>query len=501
MKHVLIFSILTSLVFKMYAQQNLNAHFMASEQNRQMTEILANPSLLHYSADSSYADVCIFRKKEHFKGLYNITKGNKQDSYHFNAESIIKKDKSIVWGKASYQNGKNENLRWNTTSDTERLYPYIVADTMGGNLHFEHYLFSGAYSRHIGRFSFGIRSDYRAGMEYRKLDPRPKNDISDLKLSIGTSLALGTYRVGIHFAINKYQQQQHIKVFRPGSGIKIYYLRGMGISDRRFSSVIKDNASAANYFDENTQKYAFQFISDKNNGFFGTFGYKTGEMELTNSIADIIHCLDKEKINSEVGYQWKSKQKKISCKIYASQQENKGTEYNYDLNGIVLSKQQKYTRKLKKAGLAGIVSRKKTNKSLEFGTNINLFSDEEQYYIAHNLPYAIQKYKILNVSLFYGFNKQFAKAEIGAKCRTAFFYCADKEINTSNLAAKTCNETLVVPNFNYISSDKILLHLSLRYARRFNDKMGMYLQTSFSRYYVLKDKAINIILPALGLVF
>ena len=60
----------------------------------------------------------------------------------FRATSLKMLDRGdAVEGGVSYQRGVKKNVLWNTTSDFELLYPYVMADTVGGNLQTEQYSF------------------------------------------------------------------------------------------------------------------------------------------------------------------------------------------------------------------------------------------------------------------------------------------------------------------------------------------------------------------------
>ena len=48
-----------------------------------------------------------------------------------------------TWGGASYLNGRNRSILWNSISDYQRLRPYVLADTLGGDTHIERYSFYG----------------------------------------------------------------------------------------------------------------------------------------------------------------------------------------------------------------------------------------------------------------------------------------------------------------------------------------------------------------------
>ena len=72
-----------------------------------------------------------------------LQSGNGEKSIGFQADSYIRKKNYCLWGNALYRNGRVKNLKWNETSDWELLYPYLLADSVGGDLSKEIYSFTG----------------------------------------------------------------------------------------------------------------------------------------------------------------------------------------------------------------------------------------------------------------------------------------------------------------------------------------------------------------------
>lgn len=111
-----------------------------------------------------------------------------------------------------------------------------MADTAGGDLNTESYTFCGGYSRIYKHFSWGLSGDYRAMIEYRKTDPRPRNIVSDLKLSGGAAWQVHTrYLIGAAVYGRIYRQRNSIKFFSDLGVSKVYQMLGLGMYSTRFS--------------------------------------------------------------------------------------------------------------------------------------------------------------------------------------------------------------------------------------------------------------------------
>ena len=127
---------------------------------------------------------------------------------------IVLKNRKL-WGQAYYRNGVKRNVVWNETSDYDWVYPYVLGDSVGGDLRCEEYYFAGGYAREYARVTWGGTLDYRAAVEFRNIDPRPKNVVGELNASLGISLRTKThYGIGISAFATKYKQSNEIKTVR-----------------------------------------------------------------------------------------------------------------------------------------------------------------------------------------------------------------------------------------------------------------------------------------------
>lgn len=163
--------------------------------------------------------------------------GDRTDAGKFEAASWIRLDgRSAVYANVEYANGNSRNILWNSSSDFLLLYPYVTADTVGGNLAMEKYMFSGGYSRRDGRFSYGLNGSYRALHEYRQTDPRPRNITSDLKVSASAGYSIGGYLIEASADYRIYRQISNVSFYNPGgANTSEIPMTGLGTYYERFS--------------------------------------------------------------------------------------------------------------------------------------------------------------------------------------------------------------------------------------------------------------------------
>lgn len=138
-------------------------------------------------------------------------------------------DRTTVWGNASYTQGKNKQVVWNENSDYDLIYPYVTADSVGGDMKFENYRFSGGYSKKINTYTLGITGSYEATLSYRDIDPRPKNTAAHFSLAMGANkLMFQKFRIGAYVDAEKYTQKHYLSFVSNQGYPMIYNMSGLG---------------------------------------------------------------------------------------------------------------------------------------------------------------------------------------------------------------------------------------------------------------------------------
>ncbi len=146
---------------------------------------------------------------------------------------------NTVWGGASYQTGRKRNIQFNSTSDYQLLYPYVMADTIGGDMENERYTFNGGYAVKLKRWTFGAVIDFRAEHEYRTRDPRPRGITTDLTLRLGANYALPKYKVGVGIGARTYKQTNDVDFYNPLGVIPEFHMTGLGSDYVRFAGAVR----------------------------------------------------------------------------------------------------------------------------------------------------------------------------------------------------------------------------------------------------------------------
>ena len=190
------------------------------------------PSVYFDRQRHSTCDVTL-RGRYDSDGIY-MQRGKTNWDIRFGSEAYVRRNISVLWGNASYTNGRTEDMVWNENSDIDKIYPYLTADTIGGDMKSERYAFGGGYAGRKGLWTWGGHLGYTAKIEYRDIDPRPKNITSDLEFAIGASY--GESRMAdIAIAIERYKQSNDIEFLNDKGASKIYHLTGLSQHYTRFA--------------------------------------------------------------------------------------------------------------------------------------------------------------------------------------------------------------------------------------------------------------------------
>lgn len=145
-------------------------------------------------------------------------------------------DATAVQGAVSYDNGVKRGVLWNTTSDWALLSPYVTADSVGGDLRREQYRFMGRIAHRKGDWFFEAGASYRALHEYRQVDPRPRNIVSDLTPFLSGGRVAGDYALSLTARYRRYHQSQQTSFMNPkGANTSLLHFNGLGSVFGRFT--------------------------------------------------------------------------------------------------------------------------------------------------------------------------------------------------------------------------------------------------------------------------
>lgn len=167
-------------------------------------------------------------------------KGDGIRDWEIGADAYILTPNGCVSGRAGYVNGMILSPIWNESGEYDRIYPYLIADSIGGKLHTEKYYFEGGYSHKGGNIAWGVEGSYTAVLSYRDVDPRPRNVSGDLTVKGGFSYRVWRdYYAGVSARYNRYRISTEISFVNETGETKLFHLTGLGTHYSRFDGTGK----------------------------------------------------------------------------------------------------------------------------------------------------------------------------------------------------------------------------------------------------------------------
>ena len=149
----------------------------------------------------------------------------------FDADAFLRlSESSAVSGAVGYRRAVKNNVRLNETADFELLQPYVLMDTLGGNLQNESYFFRGEWMRRSGNAVYSLGGSYKAVHEYRSFDPRPRNISSDFKAGASLGVVLPRWNLIGFASYRRYNQDQNVTfVSNKGANTTLFHATGLGL--------------------------------------------------------------------------------------------------------------------------------------------------------------------------------------------------------------------------------------------------------------------------------
>lgn len=327
-RFILVFSLIFQ-TFGVWAQDsipvNTRTRTYFSPTENFVSQLYDNPAINYYAHTFSISEIQIGWKQQNANKAILPQLGSEVSNFSFNAFSYMPlKANSKVWGSAYFKKGRKEKVEWNEASDYLMVYPYVVADSIGGEMDFEEYYFAGGYAQEHERLTWGIYGNYRALIEYRKIDPRPKNIVSDLRASIGISVKLNRqYLAGIALHAGKYKQTNDLKFFSELGSAVTYNLSGLGMDYVRFR-----RGATSIYYDGERYGASIEILPRNKTGLSGAFGYEKFSFEkIISDLNDLpLNELKQNEMKAELAYTSFQSVHQWGIRTKASYQKRKGIE-------------------------------------------------------------------------------------------------------------------------------------------------------------------------------
>ncbi|UTN04461.1 hypothetical protein L0669_00835 [Flavobacterium bizetiae] len=500
-RFILLFFIFSSGI--LHAQDSTSVLLRIREnqlpENNFSNAFYTNPANMHYARHYSLSQLSAgYNNSSQQTNIQQLGNGIRQ--FLVNAQSYYKIDaENTVWGNAHYKNGQRKNVQWNESSDFQIIYPYVTADSIGGNLSFEEYSFKGGYTKAFQKTTLGIVADYRALMEYRDTDPRPKNTVSDLNVAVGLSQNIGNhYAIGTSVNLQKYTQSNNLKFFSELGAPAVYHMTGLGM----YSNWLTGN-KLSSFYDGKGYGANVQFFPKDRNGFalsvgYNHFDYEKIMTEFQNLIASSI--LEK-RYEGEVSYLKKSEERSWGTKVEFYYSYRAGTENIFDnqttTSYVKISEYTKYTNQVTSVLFSGLYSIPNPEFSWSVAPGFNLKNTATKYIDPLRKVDVQQAISRIDFSV----SKLFSKSLINLSTSFEHSWALDAKMNLSDRTETNQIFEMLDYNFDYLSSAYTKVNLAWRWDYKYAANLNFFAKAGFDYYNYSNNKNNTYFQMSLGLTF
>jgi len=436
-----------------------------------------NPALMAQYPYHNYTELSFKHDLSKAEELYLIQDGNKAKHNQFSVQSFVKDKNRYYYGDARYSKGLQSNQNWMSASHYNLLQPYVVADTLGGDLHTEQYRFSGGYGCSWEKCTLGLHGRYTADTQFRQLDPRPLNTIYNLELSAGLAYSISSkYLLGFDVKYDSYKQNSDINDFTDDYEHTSLYMRGFGFTDAYFGNLV--SRDEVNY-DADGYGLALNLLPQKtNNGWFATTQwFKRKVVQESDRTHQTISENHINTFGLESGFQWTTDNVISVIKLQANTEIRAGWEFNYTAGGVLVNFIQQYDQRTHDVKLLWLNMKK--------GDVIDFFyqlgSAYTNFEAIHHSPYANQSYSTLQPEFKCGGSFRVKHLDIAITQQLKYRHALSSQLVTSELAFENANEQMVVPNHLFYTADNTHYHTTLRMDYHLSKKYTLFIKGDFQR--------------------
>ena len=289
--------------------------------------------------------------------------------------------KTLVWGAASYNQGRNKKVVWNENADYDKIYPYVAADSVGGDMKLENYVFSGGYARKFNSYTIGITGKYSAGLSYRDVDPRPKNTTANLSLALGVNkLVMQKFRIGAYLEAEKYTQKHYLSFFSTQGFPMVYTMSGMGNYNELLSGKIREA-----YYEGWSYGGGIQIFEEHHRNWYLNVGIRKTKLDKYLTAYTDLNAsnIDEQKLNFSLGKFFSSGKIYWGLMADGSTMERRGTENLFlndnSRNYIKVGAAEKYNHRINTGFLKGLLRAENNKNQHTLVPYFGLIQEKEKY--------------------------------------------------------------------------------------------------------------------------
>ncbi len=451
--------------------QRVYKHSAARQQF--LTTPYLNPALNFYRQSYSLSTLGATGKWNDESRAEKAELGEGWKGFDLSAESYMyMSEKARAWGNAYYRNGTRKNVQWNESADYELLYPYVIADTIGGDMKSETYFFKGGYAASHKRWTFGGEFSYRALQEYRDIDPRPNNKVADLQGKAGVSYRFHPlYAAALSVEARKYKQNGDLKYYDELGVSKTFHLIGLGNSYTRF-----DGTRTVVRYQGHSYGAGVSLLPVHIDGrWSGSFNYRHSFYEkiLPSSNDLTLNEIREDWMQGEITWTSKSNRRFLGFKASAEYNNRKGTENLYgdavnEIYPLISTAEQFGSKSLHGAASSCYELQQTENWRWSLHSVIGYIQQEETY----RTPAKRMEYKLWNASLAFTSTYKWKENMLYTRIYGIHYGKIDATLNLDGEVAHPYALTVLQQNLDMQSGSRTGYGVSLRWSKRIGKTLG-----------------------------
>jgi hypothetical protein len=434
-------------------------------------EVYSSPSLHPFYRMYNYS-LLGAHLEDSKKDLYLRQEGSGNTTLKINSESFLKNLKGIsLWGKAYYTNDKIKQVNFNETLDYHYVYPYVMADTVGGNLNAESYYFGGGLSKEIGRLRYAIQGSFKGIQSFRNRDPRPKNISSDIDFSLSVAKQLAKEKAfSLDLNLQKYNQNNGLDFVNELGFPLVYHDAGLGV----YNELLAGSRTQA-YYKGLRLGAQLNFVPTNLNGFSAQIGFDNFNLSKElSSINDKIAEVNDNNIHLLLAYHHQTQVNSFIVKLKGYFTKREGIEATFSNTGgaslYKVSNELRYNNE--KLGIQLHAAYGKTTKNLNwyFGFE-GIFSTDKESYL---LPDRFMDYQTASAGVFASLTKPLGKTLLTFDVKATQLTVLNSNFDWDNVNPRTGIYQMLNANYAYLTSDILTITSALRCDFPLNNKLGAF---------------------------
>ena len=266
------------------------------------------------------------------EGDYLPYEGQEFRDFSVRADGYKQGDRATFFARIGFTAGGNDNVGWSALRNPGLYWPYIVADSTGGDFRYEKYDLMCGYSFRLGRFDLGMSGEYTGDFAFRQNDPRIEDISTWLTFKAGAAYAFRRHVIALNAEFMHHRQHADVKHFRTGQFAGFFIEYGFGMFDYIFSPIFNSMEQRQHI---NAYGVNLTFNSDPSralrlNLLLG-YGRETMKTEENNYKVNLYRA-PANTFDADLGLLWNDRRWGAEFLVKAAYEDKKGTENIVDRN-------------------------------------------------------------------------------------------------------------------------------------------------------------------------